>query len=94
MQIQINTKTHHCASTSRVLGGMASQAWVAERAIPQLKRKPAFGAKELKEELENKYSILVNYQTVWYGRQRAADKLFGKWDDSYGCCTDSRQRLN
>jgi hypothetical protein len=63
---------------------MASQAWVAERAIPQLKRKPAFGAKELKEELENKYSILVNYQTVWYGRQRAADKLFGKWDDSYG----------
>jgi hypothetical protein len=63
---------------------MASQAWVAERAIPQLKRKPAFGAKELKEELENKYSILVNYQTVWYGRQRASDKLFGKWDDSYG----------
>jgi hypothetical protein len=65
MQIQINTETHHYASTSSVLGGMASQVWVAERAIPLLKRKPTLGAKELKEELENKYNILVNYQNVW-----------------------------
>jgi hypothetical protein len=41
------------------------------------------GAKEVKEELEKKYKIKINYQTCWYGRQRAADKLFGKWDDSF-----------
>ena len=41
------------------------------------------GAKELKEELEKKYKININYQTCWYGRQRAADKLFGKWNDSF-----------
>ena len=41
------------------------------------------GARELKEELEKKYKININYQTCWYGRQRAVDKLFGKWDDSF-----------
>lgn len=66
-----------------MLGRMASQAWIAERAIPLLKRKSGMGAKELKEELDNKYKISIPYQTVWYGRQRAAAKLFGKWDDSY-----------
>jgi len=30
---------------------MASQAWVAERAIQLLKRKPGMGAKEVKDEL-------------------------------------------
>jgi len=43
-----------------------------------LKRKPSTGANAMKEELEEKYKIKINYQTVWYGRQRAADKLFGK----------------
>ena len=62
---------------------MASIAWVAERAIPLLKRKANMGAPAVKEELEEKYKIQIAYQTVWYGTQRAADKLFGKWSDSY-----------
>jgi hypothetical protein len=65
------------------LGRMASQGWVAERAIPFLKRKPSMGPKALKEELEHKYNIDIPYRTVVYGRKRAADKLFGKLDDSF-----------
>ncbi|CAN6334335.1 unnamed protein product [Urochloa humidicola] len=41
------------------------------------------GAAKLKKALENKYNIKILYQTVWYGRQRAANKLFGKWDDAF-----------
>jgi len=62
---------------------MASQAWVAERAIPLLKKKPSMGPKEVQEELQTKYKIEIPYQTVVYGRQRAANKLFGKWDDFF-----------
>ena len=83
MQIQINTYTHTCASRSRVLGKMASIAWVAERAIPLLKRNPGMGGSKVKEELEEKYKIKINYQTVWLGRQRAANKIFDSWADSY-----------
>ena len=57
---------------------MASIAWVAERAIPYLKRNPQMGAKELKEGLNYKYKIDIPYETVYNGRQRASDKLFGK----------------
>lgn len=41
------------------------------------------GAKEVKDALEEKYRIQINYQTMWYGRQRAAEKLFGNWDDLF-----------
>ena len=57
---------------------MASQAWVAERAIPLLKRKPSMGPKAVQDELQVKYKIEITYQTVVYGRQRATNKLFGK----------------
>lgn len=83
MQVQTNNLEHKCASRSRVCGTMASQAWVAERAIPLLKRKSNMGAKEVKDALEEKYRIQINYQTMWYGRQRAAEKLFGNWDDLF-----------
>lgn len=41
------------------------------------------GAAEILDILADTYKIELNYQTVWYGRQRAADKIFGKWDDSF-----------
>ncbi|WVZ50467.1 hypothetical protein U9M48_001715 [Paspalum notatum var. saurae] len=62
---------------------MASQAWVAERTVPLLKKKASMGAAEVKAELESKYHINIPYQTVWYGREKAATKLFGSWDQSY-----------
>lgn len=62
---------------------MASQAWVAERAIPFLKKKNKMGATELRKALEEKYKFTIGYQTVYYGLQRASEKLFGKWDDSF-----------
>ncbi|WVZ93499.1 hypothetical protein U9M48_039471 [Paspalum notatum var. saurae] len=83
VRVQINTLEHQCSSKCRLEGTMASQAWVAERAIPLLKRKHNMGAKEVQEALQDKYKININYQTVYYSTQRAADKLFGKWDDSW-----------
>ena len=45
MQIPINQGVHNYASTQRVVSKMASIAWVVERAIPLLKKKPAMGRK-------------------------------------------------
>ena len=61
LQIQINSNVHTCASRRRVLNRMASQAWTAERVVPLLKDKPQMGARELKQELEKKYKININY---------------------------------
>jgi len=48
-----------------------------------LKKKPAMGPKEVKEELNFKYNIDIPYQTVYNGTKRVAEKLFGKWDDYF-----------
>lgn len=83
--IQINSDDHKCPSINWVESKMTSLGWVAQMAIPLLKKKPSMGATAVKEFLDDKYGVDINYQTVWYGRQRAADKLFGKWSDSYDC---------
>jgi len=83
VQVQINEGVYTCAGRNKVPGAMASQAWVAERALPYLRRMPNMGPTALKEELDEKYGIDINYQTVVYGRKRAADKLFGKLADSF-----------
>jgi hypothetical protein len=56
------------------LGGRESNS-IAEEAIS--------GAKEVKEELNYKYNIDINYQTVYNNTERVAEKLFGKWSDSF-----------
>jgi hypothetical protein len=83
MQIQFNPEKHKCASTERVESSMANIGWVAQRAVPYLKKDPQMGATELKKELFFKYKLDIPYMTVYNGRKRAADKLFGKWDDSF-----------
>ncbi|CAN6310721.1 unnamed protein product [Urochloa humidicola] len=83
VRIQINKGDHTCASTQRVISRMASINWVAERAIPLLKKKPSMGAAEIQKELKYKYNIDIKYQTVYNGAKRASEKLFGKWSDSF-----------
>ncbi|WVZ62653.1 LOW QUALITY PROTEIN: hypothetical protein U9M48_012373 [Paspalum notatum var. saurae] len=69
VRVQIIKGDHNCASAIKLIGKMASQAWVEERTIPLLKEKPGMGAKEIQQRLHTK--------------QRAAEKLSGKWDDYY-----------
>lgn len=83
MQVQINAGKHDCSSTSRVLGRMASQAWVADRAAAIMRKKPNCGAKELKTILEERYKVQIPYSTVWKGKERAIQKIWGSWDDSF-----------
>lgn len=74
--VQINAGKHDCSSTSRVLGRMASQAWVADRAAAIMRKKPNCGAKELKTILEERYKVQIPYSTVWKGKERAIQKIW------------------
>ena len=64
VQTQINNEVHKCASRSRVKGRMANIAWVAERAIPLLKRKLGMGAMDVKEAQVQDIDNLSHY-LVW-----------------------------
>ena len=72
---------------------MASYHWVAEKAIPYLKKDPNMGAKKLQKVLEDKYQVTIGYSTVWAGRQKAAEQIFGTWEESFWLfVSTSRQR--
>jgi hypothetical protein len=63
---------------------MATHHWVAEKAIPFLKKDPNMGAMILKKELEERYQVIIGYSTVWLGREKAAEHIFGTWEESFG----------
>ena len=65
VQVQINEGVHTCAGRNKVPGAMASQAWVAERALPYLRRMPNMGPTALKEELDEKYGIDINSRLLY-----------------------------
>jgi hypothetical protein len=65
LQVQINSGKHNCASTSRVQGTRASQAWVVERDVPVLKKKANMGATELQSTLEDKYAFKIKNKAIW-----------------------------
>jgi len=80
----LNKEEHFFASTGRVRTKMATYHWVAEKAIPFLKKDANIGAKKLQKELEDKYHVSIGYSTVWLGRQKAAEHIFGTWEESFG----------
>ncbi|KAF0895499.1 hypothetical protein E2562_013595 [Oryza meyeriana var. granulata] len=61
--VEIKTNKHECTSTSKVLGRMASQAWVANKAATTMRKKPNYGAKELQNMLEDRYKVQIPYAT-------------------------------
>ena len=55
---------------------MATYHWVAEKAIPFLKKDANIGAKKLQKELEDKYQVSIGYSTIWLGRQKELEDKY------------------
>ncbi|AQK62532.1 uncharacterized protein [Zea mays] len=83
VRVTMNNFDHLCASTGRVKTRMTTYRWIAEKSIPFLKKDPNMGAKKLQEELEDKYNVKLGYSTVWAGRQKAVEQIFGTWEESF-----------
>ena len=83
-QITLNKEKQFCPSTRRVRTKMATYHWVAEKAIPLLKKDPNMGAKKIQEELEEKYQVTIGYSTVHLSKDKAEQQIFGTWEESFG----------
>ena len=73
---------------------MANYKWVAEKAIPFLKKDPNMAATKLQKELEDKYQVKIGYATVHLGLDKAAEHIYGTWKEILAICSTSRQRLS
>ncbi|KAK3139998.1 hypothetical protein QOZ80_5AG0393880 [Eleusine coracana subsp. coracana] len=91
--ISMIPEEHNCVSTSKLGNSMASQKWVAEKIIGWLRKNPALGAKELQQKLLEGHSVEVGFSTVWAGKQKAINKIFGFWRDSFQALYNFRADL-
>jgi hypothetical protein len=57
--------------------------WVASKAVSILRTDPHIGCKELQNMMERDHKCRIAYDTVWRGKERALDEVYGKWSDSF-----------
>jgi hypothetical protein len=84
VQIKVNPCEHRCptALESEKLAAAKSR-WVCDVVLEWVRENPAIGVLALIEKIHEKYRIKVPYMRVSYGREKALDKLVGKWADSF-----------
>lgn len=82
MQITVHKEGHTCQSTSGATR-MASVEWVAQKLAAELKQNPSCRAIDLMDVLKKKYGMDLPYHTVWSGRLRALEKLYGSWEMTF-----------
>jgi hypothetical protein len=57
--------------------------WVASKAVSILRAEPNVGANELQKRLETDNLCEIAYDTVWRGKARALDEVYGKRSESF-----------
>lgn len=93
VQVKVNRPAHSCCSINKTGAAMATNSWVAERVIDWLKEIPTLGASALKVKLEKKYKFTIGYDKVFRGKEKALEKIFGKWEDSFALLPTFREEL-
>jgi hypothetical protein len=72
-----------CTSSGRRKTTTPSCGWVAFHTLPLLMKKPNMGAKELQDTLQRVHNVTIGYDTVWKGKEKALEELFGSWEESF-----------
>jgi hypothetical protein len=83
LQVVVLHDSHTCTSSGRRKTTTPSCGWVAFHALPLLMKKPNMGAKELQDTLQRVHNVTIGYDTVWKGKEKALQELFGSWEESF-----------
>jgi hypothetical protein len=59
--------------------------WVCSKVVDILRVQPNMGTKELQTRIENDLNnkCTIGYDTIWLGKQRALEQVYGKWSESF-----------
>jgi hypothetical protein len=74
---------HTCTSSGRQRTSVPISNWVADKAFPILMVEPDLGAKKLQKRLQHKYNVVIGYDTVWKGKEKAMADLYGTWEQNF-----------
>ncbi|XP_066365297.1 uncharacterized protein [Miscanthus floridulus] len=82
-EVTVLVDKHTCVSSIRQITTTPNLKWVASKAMSILRDDPNIGAKELQKKLQTGHKCQIAYDTVWRGKERALDEVYGKWEESF-----------
>jgi hypothetical protein len=74
---------HDYTSSGRWRTGTPTSAWVAYKSLPNLMSELDLGAKKLQKRLQEKSNVVIGYDTVWKGKEKATAELYDTWEENF-----------
>jgi hypothetical protein len=53
---------------------------VADKALPILMSKSELGIKKLQKILQEKFNVVIGYDTLWKGKEKTMTELYDTWE--------------
>jgi hypothetical protein len=82
VQVKLNPHPHSCPNSGRTQKATKSR-WCAQAILEWVTADPCIGVTKLIEKIKERYGIEVPYMRVFYGKEKALDKIYGPWKDSF-----------
>jgi hypothetical protein len=80
--VSVLNDVHNCTSSGRRGTSTPTSTWVSCKALPILLSEPELGAKKLQKRLQEKYNVVIGYDTVWKGKEKAMAELYDTWEEN------------
>jgi hypothetical protein len=77
--VSVLNDVHDYISSGRRRTSTPTTVWVADKALPMLTSEPELEAKKLQKRLQEKFNVVIGYDTVWKGKEKAMIELYGTW---------------
>jgi hypothetical protein len=74
---------HTCTSSGWRRTSVPTSTWVVDKALPILMTEPDLGAKKLQRILQDKYNVIIGYDTIWKGKEKALANMYGTWEENF-----------
>jgi hypothetical protein len=81
--VSVLNDVHDCISSGRRMTSTPITAWVADKALPILMSEAELGAKKLQKRLQEKFNVVIGYDTVWKGKEKSMEELYGTWEENF-----------
>jgi hypothetical protein len=78
IQVKVNSFPHTCPSVERKETQKAAESrWCVSAVLEWVTKDPCIGPTTLIKKIHEKYSIVVPYMRVYYGKEMALDRIYG-----------------
>jgi hypothetical protein len=81
--VSVLIDVHDCISSGQGSTSTPTTAWVADKALPILMSETEVGAKKLQKRLQEKYNVVIGYDTVWKRKEKDMTELYDTWEENF-----------